>query len=603
MRYYLTPLLILIAQVVLASNDNIVIASSNEIYKIEASKDGASLSKVKAHKEIVYEATRMAGNALALEFYDDYVKIDKASASGAKAQYRHWIPEDIFYTDSKVCYLDIPLKEKGKTVKAVFDKTYIRADHFTEVLFPEIYDMKSKVVRIEVPQSLVNRVRIVEKSFTPNIVRKVEEGKKGERIYVYEITDMPAPEKEEDSPDASVTMPRIHIIGQYQTVGELYKYLHGLTIDPDSALESVKAQAMEIVDGCTDDKEKINKLVEWVQNRIRYIAVEHGEYGTRPDLASEVLRKRYGDCKGMSALLKSMLIAVGFDARLVWIGTDDVGAIWSEVPSLSSGNHMICAVVEGDSILYIDGTATYLPVGVYSPSIQGREALIEDGENYMLKNVPIMSPDVNKDKLTATYEIDKNALVGVAKRELEGVDKMILCGAYHSVNATNKIDLLSKYICYPKKNVVVDDVKITGDAEQAFKTILTAKVMENDACQSLSGKLYIDIQPLRQINIATYDIKKRKNDILLSYCNSTISEISIKIPSDYQVGSLPATYEVENKWFSASIAYEVIGDEIKCKSHVVIKERLIELDDAKQWNKLARELKQANSEQIVLIHK
>ena len=126
MRYYLIPLLILIAQVMLASNDNIVIASSNETYKIEASKDGASLAKVKAHKEIVYEATRTAGNALALEFYDDYVKIDKASASGAKAQYRHWIPEDIFYTDSKVCYLDIPLKEKGKTVKAVFDKTYIR---------------------------------------------------------------------------------------------------------------------------------------------------------------------------------------------------------------------------------------------------------------------------------------------------------------------------------------------------------------------------------------------------------------------------------------------------------------------------------------------
>ena len=603
MRYYLMPLLILIAQVVLASNENIVIASSNEIYKIEASKDGASLSKVKAHKEIVYEATRTAGNALALEYYDDYVKIDKASASGAKAQYRHWIPDDIFYTDSKVCYLDIPLKEKGKTVKAVFDKTYIRADHFTEVIFPEIYDMKSKEVRIEVPQSLVNRVRIVEKSFTPNIVRKVEEGKKGERIYVYEITDMPAPENEEDSPDASISMPRIYIIGQYQTVGDLYKYLYGLTLDPDPALESVKAQAMEIVNGCTDGKEKINKLVEWVQNRIRYIAIEHGEYGTRPDLASEVLRKRYGDCKGMSALLKAMLTSVGFDARLVWIGTDEVGTTWSEVSSLASGNHMICAVVEGDSILYIDGTATYLPVGVYSPSIQGREALIEDGENYMLKNVPIMLPKVNMDKLTATYEIDKNALIGVVKRELEGVDKMMLCGAYHSVEATNKIDLLSKYICYPKKNVVVDDVEISGDAAQSYKTLLTAKVIENDACQSLLGKLYVDIQPLRQMDITIYDLKNRKNDILLPYCNSIVSEINIKIPPDCQVGLLPATYDVENKWFRAVIAYDVVGDEIMCKSHVEIKERLIELDDAKQWNKLVRELKQANSEQIVLIQK
>ena len=602
-KYFLLLSIIVIAQVANASSDNIVIASCEETYKIEVSKDGESISKVKANKEIVYEATRTAGSALALEFYDDYVKIDKASAPGAKAEYRHWIPEDIFYTDSKVCFLDIPLKEKGKTAKARFNKTYIRGDHFTEVIFPEIYDMKSKEVRIEVPQSLVNRVRIVEKSFTPNIVRKVEEGKKGERIYVYEITDMPAPENEEDSPDASISMPRIYIIGQYQTVGDLYKYLYGLTLDPDPALESVKAQAMEIVNGCTDGKEKINKLVEWVQNRIRYIAIEHGEYGTRPDLASEVLRKRYGDCKGMSALLKAMLTSVGFDARLVWIGTDEVGTTWSEVSSLASGNHMICAVVEGDSILYIDGTATYLPVGVYSPSIQGREALIEDGENYMLKNVPIMLPKVNMDKLTATYEIDKNALIGAVKRELEGVDKMMLCGAYHSVEATNKIDLLSKYICYPKKNVVVDDVEISGDAAQSYKTLLTAKVIENDACQSLLGKLYVDIQPLRQMDITIYDLKNRKNDILLPYCNSIVSEINIKIPPDCQVGLLPATYDVENKWFRAVIAYDVVGDEIMCKSHVEIKERLIELDDAKQWNKLVRELKQANSEQIVLIQK
>ena len=137
MRYYLIPLLILIAQVMLASNDNIVIASSNETYKIEASKDGASLSKVKAHKEIVYEATRTAGNALALEFYDDYVKIDKASASGAKAQYRHWIPEDIFIPIQKCVISIFHLKRKVRRSRRYLIKLISEP-----IILPKCYSLR-----------------------------------------------------------------------------------------------------------------------------------------------------------------------------------------------------------------------------------------------------------------------------------------------------------------------------------------------------------------------------------------------------------------------------------------------------------------------------
>ena len=102
----------------------------------------------------------------------------------------------------------------------------------------------------------------------------------------------------------------------------------------------------------------------------------HGESGQRPDPASEVLRKRFGDCKGSAILTRDMLRAVGIDARLVWIGTRDIGTDWTDIPNISSGNHMISAVMlPGDSIMFLDGTSTYSTPGNQPYGITGCQAM------------------------------------------------------------------------------------------------------------------------------------------------------------------------------------------------------------------------------------
>lgn len=70
--------------------------------------------------------------------------------------------------------------------------------------------------------------------------------------------------------------------------------------------------------------EKIEAVFYWVQDNIRYIAFENGIMGFKPEAASKVYQNRYGDCKGMANLLKEMLKICGYDARLTWIGTNDI---------------------------------------------------------------------------------------------------------------------------------------------------------------------------------------------------------------------------------------------------------------------------------------
>ena len=55
------------------------------------------------------------------------------------------------------------------------------------------------------------------------------------------------------------------------------------------------------------DSGRIADTFAWVQSNIRYVAYEEGDAGQRPDTPAEVLRKRYGDCKGSAALMRALL--------------------------------------------------------------------------------------------------------------------------------------------------------------------------------------------------------------------------------------------------------------------------------------------------------
>ena len=203
---------------------------------------------------------------------------------------------------------------------------------------------------------------------------------------------------ENSSPGITYTSPHIMLITQQAQVDETtvtyfkntddqYKWYASLVkqIGNDDAV--IKTKALEIVQGKTTDMDKIKAIYFWVQQNIRYLAFENGIAGFRPEKAQEVLRKKYGDCKGMANLTKCLLTSQGFDARLCWIGTNHIAYDYS-IPSLSVDNHMICAVKYKNKLYFLDATETNIGFEEYAERIQGRQVLIENGDKYMLEHVP-----------------------------------------------------------------------------------------------------------------------------------------------------------------------------------------------------------------------
>ena len=121
---------------------------------------------------------------------------------------------------------------------------------------------------------------------------------------------------------------------------------------------------------------KIQAVIRWVGDRVRYTALQLGEGAIVPTKPSAVLKRGFGDCKDMSVLVTAALRHYGVKADVALLmagGTPprDNG------PGLAAFNHMIVAITNKDgSLTWVDPTAPNYPVGVLPAPDRDQRALV-----------------------------------------------------------------------------------------------------------------------------------------------------------------------------------------------------------------------------------
>ena len=89
----------------------------------------------------------------------------------------------------------------------------------------------------------------------------------------------------------------------------------------------------------------INKLIDYVQDDIRYMGIETGIGSIKPMPPEQVVKQRYGDCKDKSLLLVSLLKKAGIvKAYPVLLNTFLQHKIDRDFPSNEVSNHCYCYI-------------------------------------------------------------------------------------------------------------------------------------------------------------------------------------------------------------------------------------------------------------------
>ena len=105
-----------------------------------------------------------------------------------------------------------------------------------------------------------------------------------------------------------------------------------------------------------DIEKRILTALRLVQEQVRYLGIESGIGSHRPTAPSEVLRRRFGDCKDKALLLVTLLRQTGVEATPALVGTTYRAGIAERLPSPDNFNHAIVQIKNGDQTYWVDAT-------------------------------------------------------------------------------------------------------------------------------------------------------------------------------------------------------------------------------------------------------
>lgn len=105
-------------------------------------------------------------------------------------------------------------------------------------------------------------------------------------------------------------------------------------------------------------KQQAEKALELVEQRVRYVALLMGDGGYTPAPAETTWSRRFGDCKGKSALLIGLLRELGVEAEPVIVHHSLGDILPDRLPGVTYFDHVIVRAHLGGNTYWLDGTRT-----------------------------------------------------------------------------------------------------------------------------------------------------------------------------------------------------------------------------------------------------
>lgn len=250
-----------------------------------------------------------------------------------------------------------------------------------------------KVVKAEVVASYPPSVglRFREMNFEKGPAKEVSEGSI-QLKWVFEQMEPKAPNPGEDYPWVQFAPARFSLDGissDMRTWEGFGKFYAQLIAGKDELPKQFKAEVHKMVEGATDDYEKVSRLYSYLQKNFRYLVIFLGIDGWEPRKAEDVLETKYGECKGLSTLMKGMLREVGINAQYALVFADDKKKrpLAPDFP-VHSFNHAFLRVPIGDDVIWLECTNDFLPAGFSGDFTSDRDVFVITGDGGFLDRTP-----------------------------------------------------------------------------------------------------------------------------------------------------------------------------------------------------------------------
>ena len=150
-----------------------------------------------------------------------------------------------------------------------------------------------------------------------------------------------------------------------------------------------------LVADCPDDYCKIERVYQKLQNTTRYFSIQLGIGGWQPISATDVDRRKYGDCKALSNYMIAMLHAVGVEGQYVIIKAGEDNQLqYPDFPNVYF-NHAIACVPMATDTVWLECTSQTTACGYLGTFTDNRPALLIAPDGGHLVTTPVYDEKTN----------------------------------------------------------------------------------------------------------------------------------------------------------------------------------------------------------------
>lgn len=408
-----------------------------------------------------------------------------------------------------------------------------------------------------------------------NYTSVIESGSANDKTYSYKnvpaIDDaMMIPQPVKILPKVSFSLARFNLAGKQGTLNnwkDFGTWYYNNLVEPVAvSTPAIKAEVASLnLHGSVEDK--VKTIYQYMQNKTRYIYVGLGIGGWLPMMPDEVHKKGYGDCKGLTNYMKTLLDEAGIPSYYSVINSSSSQVSFDPDFPKMGGNHAILMVPTEKGSIWLENTSQMMAFNHLGYSTTDRNVLSVRKNGIELVNTPIYSADQNKEKQILKIKIaEDNSITGEGNFYYTGNQYDYNLG-FASLNSKEKNDALKKrfdimnFEKVEMKNFNNDKDKAVITYDVDFKT--------NNYCKNAGSSMIFRAVPIYSNNIYKTE-ENRELPFEIGQSFEDEYEIGFAIPKGYKIDETPNDMNITSEFGHYKLNFVKNGEEIKVMRKIQI---------------------------------
>lgn len=302
-------------------------------------------------------------------------------------------------------------------------------------------------------------------------------------------------------------------------------------------------------------------MYKYLQQNHRYISVQVGIGGIQPISAADVYANGYGDCKGLSNLMKAMLASAGIPSKYALIEGGDDPEWVDESFVYDPFNHAVLCIPGDQDTTWLECTSRFNPPGYQGSFTGNRKALLIDhGASQLVStNKYDEKTNVSSSKIQASISsgTDLNLLVHLM---LQNQAQDELRYWYHEADHA----VLEKYWqqAFSLPSYIVNNFKVIEDQNEPVMDV-DLNITLGKAISTSGNRMFVMSAFVNAIDKKLQRDTARVNSIYLREGFTEMDTFEMMVPQGYRLESGPRSILLENTFGSYQLEMVQTSDKLK----------------------------------------